>query len=81
MHAVFIQPPEVEIFGREKFINFSVILVRKRLINGKILKICIDKYIFLELSSFKEYFDVIFSLFKIKLWKLKISIQLFYTIN
>ena len=71
MHAVFMQPPEVEIFGRKKFINFSVILVRKRLINGKILKICIDKYIFLELSSFKEYFDVIFSLFKIKLWKFK----------
>ena len=44
--------------------SYSVILVRKRLLNGKILKICIEKYIFLELSRFKEHVDVSFSLLK-----------------
>ena len=62
-----MQPPELEIFDHEKFINFSVILVRKRLINGKILKICLEEYIFLKSPSLKEHFDVFFSLSKIKL--------------
>ena len=62
-----MQPPELDIFIQEKFINFSIILVRKRLINGKILKICLEEYIFLKSPSFKEHFDVFFSLSKIKL--------------
>ena len=52
--------PELEIFIQEKFINFSIILVRKRLINGKILKICLEEYIFLESPGFKEHFYVFF---------------------
>ena len=35
-------------FYPEIFINFSIILVRKRLINGKILKKYLEEYIFLE---------------------------------
>ena len=62
-----MQPPELDIFIQEKFINFSIILARKRLINGKILKICLEEYIFLKSPSFKEHFDVFFSLSKIKL--------------
>ena len=62
-----MQPPELEIFIQEKFINFSIILVRKRLINGTILKTCLEEYIFLELPSFKEHFYVFFSLSKIEL--------------
>ena len=55
-----MQPPELEIFIQEKFINFSIILVRKRLINGKILKIRLEEYIFLESPNFKEHFYVFF---------------------
>ena len=62
-----MKPPELDIFIQEKFINFSIILVRKRLINGKILKICLEEYIFLASPSFKEHFYVFFSLSKIKL--------------
>ena len=62
-----MQPPELDIFIQEKFINFSIILVRKRLINGQILKICLEEYILLESPSFKEHFYVFFSLSKIKL--------------
>ena len=62
-----MQPPELDICIEEKFINFSIILVRERLINGKVLKICLEEYIFLESPSFKEHFDVFFSLSKIKL--------------
>ena len=66
-----MQPPELDIFMQEKFINFSIILVRKRLINGKILKICLEEYIFVESPRFKEHFYVFFSLSKIKLQKFK----------
>ena len=52
---------------QEKFNNFSTIFVRKRLINEKILKIFQEGYIFLEPPSFKEYFYVLLSLYKIKL--------------
>ena len=62
-----MQPSELEIFIQEKFINFSIILVGKRHINGKILKICLEEYIFLKSPSFKEHFDVFFSLSKTKL--------------
>ena len=55
-----MQTPELDIFIQEKFIIFSIILVRKRLINGKILEICLEEYIFLESPSFKEYFCVFF---------------------
>ena len=61
-----MQPPELDIFIQEKFINFSIILVRKRL-NGKILKMCLEEDIYLESPSFKEHFYVFFSLSKIKL--------------
>ena len=62
-----MQPPELDIFIQEKFINLSIILARKRLINGKILKICLEEYIFLESPNYKEHFDVFFSLSKINL--------------
>ena len=66
-----MQPPKFDMFIQEKFINFSIILVRKRLINGKILKICLEEYIFLESPSFKENFYLFFPLSKIKLQKFK----------
>ena len=66
-----MQPPELDILIQEKLFNFSIILARKRLINGKILKICLEEYIFLKSPSFKEHFDVFFSLSKIKLQKFK----------
>ena len=70
-----MQPPELDTFIHEKFINFSIILARKHLINGKILKICLEEYIFLESPSYKEHFDVFFS--KINLYKFKNFIPTF----
>ena len=59
-----MQPPELDIFIQEKFINLSIILARKRLINGKTLKICLEEYIFLESPSFKENLYVFFFLYQ-----------------
>ena len=61
-----MHPPELYILIQENFFNFSMILARKRLINGKILKICLEEYIFLKSTSFKEHFDVFFVLIKNK---------------